>query len=348
MATTGGRQNSAPSISSIPPKFGFGSPGMSPMTAPSSPLPSPVSLRPPGQGLDMVEIRHTPGGRFDDTDGPQDHGLVTVVEAKSLHPVLSVPDMRHQNGPRSSSPRPTISYSQQQMQAIDMVFRDKSLPPIPPGEEPAPFSPSDRPRTVYTYDPAPLPPGTGRAHDFLPPNAPFRSGDIRRQSFSGLSSPNLPSQPIHLNGNSATYDDRRSIGPRYDEFGASRRSLGRIENIQSAPPMPRLAVPLSKDSKRKSRFGLSSLLGKKNKSQDFLHDEKSAFLFPTTQEGQDEWYGYPTSNPRYSGLGVGSPGQFNPRMSVVSRKGLEDLVAQDPEFVAYRYPSHDQRLDLFR
>lgn len=347
MVITGGRQNSAPPTTPSPPKFGFGSPGMSPMTAPSSPLPSPVSSRLPGQGFDTVEIRHTPGGRFDDTDEPRDDNFATAVEAKSLHSVLSVPDMRQRNGSQSSSPLPPVPSLPQSMQAIDMVFRDKSLPPIPPGEDPAPLRATNRPRTVYTYDPAPLPPGTGRAHDFLPPNAPFRTGDIRRQSFSGLSNPHP--QPTHTNGKSATYDPRKTFGPRYDEFGTSRRSLGRIENTQeSAPPMPRSAA-LTKNSKRKSKFGLSSLLGKKNKSQDFLHDEKSAFIFPTTQDGQDEWcVGYPTSDPRYSGLGMGSPGQFNPRMSVISKKGLEELVSQDPEFVAYRYPSHDQRLDLLR
>ncbi|KXN90614.1 hypothetical protein AN958_03854 [Leucoagaricus sp. SymC.cos] len=344
----GSRQNSNPSLSSIPPKFGYGPSGMSPPTAPSSALPSPVSLRPPGPGLDGIEIRAAANGRFDDPDDVQDDTLPRITEnSKLIHPVVSAPDMR-QAGIRSTSPIPPLpSPASHQLQAIPAA-REKSLPPIPPNEEPASPRPTDRPRTVYTYDPRPLPPGTGPAHDFLPPNVPFRSVDTRRQSFGGLSSrPNVSSQTIHVNGNMATLDPRKSLNPRYDEFGVSRRSLGRLDDIQAfQPPMPRSPLPLSKDTKRKSKFGLSSLLGKKNnKSQDLTH-EKSAYSFPTTGDGQDEWcVNYTTANSRHSGL---SMGQFNPRMSVASRRGLEELVSQDPDFVAYRYPSNDQRLDLFR
>ncbi|KAF5355034.1 hypothetical protein D9756_005267 [Leucocoprinus leucothites] len=356
MGMTGGRPTSTTSITSTAPKFGYASPGMSPPTAPSSALPSPVSSRPPGPGLDAVEIRGGLNGRFDDAEDIPEDGLPRIMEtAKGLYSTTSVPDMR-QVGIRSSSPLPPLpSPGLQPMQTAASTRREKSLPPIPPNEEPANDStkrPGDRPRTVYTYDPRPLPPGTGPAHDFLPPNAPFRSPDVRRQSFGGLSSrPNVPSQVMYANGNTATYDPRRSFGPRYDEFGASRRSLGRIDNMQeSLPPMPRPPQFLTKDTKRKSKFGLSTLLGKKNnKHQDHQH-EKSAYLFPTmTDASQDEWcVNYATSNSRHSGLSMGSPGQYNPRISVASRKALEELVSQDSEFVAYRYPSHDQRLDLFR
>jgi hypothetical protein len=352
MAPTGGRQNSAPSISSTPPKFGYASPGMSPPTAPSSALPSPVSSRPPGPGMDHVEIRFAPNGRFDDAEDIHVDGLPKVIEpTKILQPATSVPDMR-QVGVRSTSPPPPLPpLGPHHLQAF-ATTREKSLPPIPPNEEPASPRPSHRPRTVYTYDPRPLPPGTGPAHDFLPPNAPFRSNDVRRQSFGGLSSrPNLPSQTLYMNGNSATYDPRRSFSPRYDEFGSSRRSLGRIDMMhESLHPLPRSSQPLSKDTKWKSKFGLSSLLGRKNhnKSQDLSH-EKSAYLFPTTTDSQDEWcVNYAASNSRLSGLSMAPPGQYNPRISIASRKALEELVSQDSEFVAYRYPSHDQRLDLFR
>ncbi|KAJ3562979.1 hypothetical protein NP233_g9240 [Leucocoprinus birnbaumii] len=359
MPMNGGRPTSTPSLVSTAPKFGYASPGMSPPTAPSSALPSPVSSRPPGPGLDAVEIRAGPSGRFDDAEDVLEEGLPRIMEnSKGLHSTISVPEMR-QVGVRSPSPIPPLpSPRQHQLQGAVATRREKSLPPIPPNEEPAkdPTSPrpGDRPRTVYTYDPRPLPPGTGPAHDFLPPNAPFRSADARRQSFGGLSSrPNLQSQATLVNGNPATYDPRISFSPRYDEFGSSRRSLGRIDNIQETlpPPMPRTPHFLTKDTKRKSKFGLSTLLGKKNnKSQDLSHNEKSALLFPTMPDGnQDEWcVNYATSNSRHSGLSMAPSGQYNPRISVASRKALEELVSQDSEFVAYRYPSHDQRLDLFR
>lgn len=342
---TGNRQNSSLSLPSGPPKFGTTSSSMSPPTAPSSSLPSPVSSRPPGNVLDAAEINRVPSGSFDDTEEPQDNGDLprTPESTKLLHPVPEI----HQSGIRSPSPQLAFpSTSSRQLQAISLLSREKSLPPIP-SEEPANRSPvADRPRTVYTYDPRPMH-GANPAHDFLiPPNAPFRSGDMRRQSFGGLSSrPKIRSQPVLDHGKSATFGTQRLFGPQYDEFGSSRRSLNRIDNL----PVHCSAAPATKDTKRKSKFGLSSLLGKKsNKSQDFAQ-EKAAFLFPTTSDSQDDWLpNYATSNSRHSGLSTGSPTHFNPRMSVTSRKALEDLVSQDSEFVAYRYPSSDQRLDFYR
>ena len=59
--------------------------------------------------------------------------------------------------------------------------------------------------------------------------------------------------------------------------------------------------------------------------------------------------GYAASTSRHSAISAStntpSP---NLRMSVTSRKALEELVHQDADFVAYRYPSSDQRLDLLR
>ena len=59
--------------------------------------------------------------------------------------------------------------------------------------------------------------------------------------------------------------------------------------------------------------------------------------------------GYAASTSRHSAISASTNTQSpNLRMSVTSRKALEELVQQDPEFVAYRYPSNDQRLDLLR
>lgn len=347
---TGGRQNSSLSLPSGPAKFGGTSSGMSPPTAPSSILPSPVSSRPPGNSLDAVEIKHAPSNSFDDTEEPQDNVdlLRTPEYTKHLHPVLE----KRQSGARSPSPQFAFpSASSRSMQAISILSREKSLPPIPV-EEPANLSAiTDRPRSVYTYDPRPLH-DTHLSNDFLiPPNAPFHSGDMRRQSFGGLSSrPKLLSQPVHDHGKSATFGTHRLFGAQYDEFGSSRRSLNRIDNLQvPSLSMLRSPAPAPKDMKRKSRFGLSSLLGKKNNKSQDLTQEKAAFLFPTTSDSQDEWLpNYTTSNSRHSALSISPPTQFNPRMSVASRKVVEELVSQDSEFVAYRYPSSDQRLDFYR
>lgn len=361
MALTGARQNSSPSIVTGP-KFGYASSGMSPPTAPSSSLPSPVSSRPPGPGLDAIDIKGASNGQFDDAEDIFEDGLAKVPDnAKGIQSTLSVSDLR-QLGIRSPSPSP------HQVQAVVPIHREKSLPPIPPNEEPAISSPGDRPRAVFTYDHRLLPSGTGAAHEFPPPITPFRSVDARRQSFGGVSSkPDLSSQPVYANGNTVSYDSRKAFVPRYDEFGFSKASLGRIDNIPEAlpssphslqplsphslqPSSPHPLQPLSKDNKRKSKFGLSNLLGKKNNKSQDLSSEKSAYLFPTMPDGsQDEWcVNNDMFNSRSNGLSTAVPGHSNSRMSVVSRRALEDLVSQDSEFVAYRYPSHDQRLDLFR
>ena len=52
-----------------------------------------------------------------------------------------------------------------------------------------------------------------------------------------------------------------------------------------------------------------------------------------------------------SGHASGGPPSF-PRMSMSvsapARKNIDQLVDQAPEFVAYRYPSNDQNIDLLR
>jgi len=81
-------------------------------------------------------------------------------------------------------------------------------------------------------------------------------------------------------------------------------------------------------TKRKSKFGFSSLLGKKNKDRDSdgQLDQHGAQPFPSMGHQHDD---------------------KNPRLSM-ARRPLNELIAQDPEFVAYRYPTSDQRLDLLR
>jgi hypothetical protein len=148
----------------------------------------------------------------------------------------------------------------------------------------------------------------------------------------------------------STYGGRKSFGPSYDEFGLSRRSLGRLEYVQEN--MPPLASPTP--TKRKSKFGLSSLLGKKHPSRQLeVTNEPYMHQFPSRRlsgsDGQDDSTanGYATSTSRHSALSMGGTNS-NVRMSITSRKALEELVPQDAEFVAYRYPSTDQRLDLLR
>lgn len=148
------------------------------------------------------------------------------------------------------------------------------------------------------------------------------------------------------------FDGRRSLGPRYDEFGLSRRSLGRLEHVQEHPTRSASPAP---STKRKSKFGFASFLGKKQpiQKQESTQDD-SRLQFPSMRqfdyEAQDDpaINGYATSTSRHSALSMGASNNPNLRMSITSRKALEELVAQDPDFVAYRYPSNDQQLDLLR
>lgn len=347
-----GRHASTPSLpSAASPKF---PPGMSPPTAPSSILPSPASLRPSGD-IEIVDAKSTTineGLVYDEPERQEDGGRAQGYW-KSMHSLTSEPELRSQSIPSLPSSPYHLAQSNSTGNGTarpPSLSRDKSLPPLPTGEVPARVLPSDRPQTFYGLDSRALPPGAGPA-DFLPPQAPFRTDSARRQSFGGTSSrPNLNLQTMPTT-QPVDFDARRSFGPRYDEFGISRRSLGRLDNVQEKSR----ATSPHPSSKRKSKFGLSSLLGKKSEKRepDFVQQENIVHQFPSmgfsSYDVQDDaTTNHATSTSRHSAFSSGAAANPNLRMSVTSRKALEDLVQQDPEFVAYRYPSNDQRLDLLR
>jgi hypothetical protein len=317
-----GRHVSTPSLTSSP-RNQFSSSGMSPSTAPSSLLPSPTSSRP--SGIDRDAERKSSA----QIDEKENYAVIADESGrlKLLHPVISEPDIRQKlqqntfastNGmtlPRSTNPQVILS-------------REKSLPPLPGEAKLRPNNPAaeSRPQTLYTYDPR------QEFSDPTPSHAPFRI-EPRRQSFSGSTSrPNLGIQTMPL----GAYDPSKGPGGMYNEFGISRRSLGRLEHIDENPQ------PFT-PSKRRSKFGFASLLGRKSTQPEQANGSDS-HDFPrlTTSlfEGEDSLTtAYTHSMSRQSA---------GPRMSVTSRKALEERVEQDREFIAYRYPSHDQRLDILR
>ncbi|EAU91650.2 hypothetical protein CC1G_09332 [Coprinopsis cinerea okayama7 len=310
---------------SIPPPLGspmFGQSGssVSPPTAPSSALPSPTSTRPLNGDPDVTLAGDDSGSNKNKSNEWR------------LHPVSSEPNLRQSAVNQEPIP-PVPSLPNGGNQRVSMaISREKSLPPIPTDEAPAFATPADRPRTVYTYDPRPLPPGTRPPHDFLPPSAPFQS-DSRRQSFSGVTSkPNLLIQTMPV----TQFDPRQS---RYDEFGDSRKSLARLDWDSDDTQGRRALSPLpNSTTKRKSKFGFSSLLGGKKSKEQEGYSDYAAQPFPTLGGGRYD-----------DGSAPGSfENQRTNRTSILSRKPLNELVSQDPEFVAYRYPSTEQRLDLLR
>ncbi|KAG7098515.1 hypothetical protein E1B28_000459 [Marasmius oreades] len=340
-----GERHTSSSTASLPstvsPKFGLTA-SVSPVTAPSSSIPSPTSSGQSGADQDTVapEDKQVNGKAFGvDLRQPESGRL----SPKGVHSALSEPDLRGRASPRppSSPPPPLPNNGWLTPLTLSPAFRDKSLPPLPAEAMPRPdcTSSDTRPRTVYTYD-CQLPPGASPNHDFLPPSAPFRSTGARRQSFGGLTS-----RPRFENILSRTTNGlaSRPLTANYDEFGSSRRSLGLRDLI--SPARNSVAVP----TKRKSRFGLSSLFGKKSLVSEKDMNKESYMHSPTVYSDgpEDVLTGYAASS-RHSVLSSNTGGPASGlRMSVASRKGLEDLVAQDPEFVAYRYPSQDQRLEMF-
>jgi len=306
------------------PKVVLPIPSLLPATSPPSFILSPALL-PAVPDPGMAEV--TSGNHDEDPMGKNG-------TTRNVHPVISEPDMRqHVSQNVSHLPMPSPHPSIRPL-PLPLAVREKSLPPLP-GEPSSRAVMDPRPRTVYTYDPRQLPPGSSPPHDFLPPSAPFRSPDIRRQSFGGMSSrPNLVTQTMPLP------PDRKQFGLRYDEFGISQRSLGPLEHVQEHPPVTRSLVI---STKRKSRFGFSALLGKKSTAHEQGYADENVAMSRSGSNGQDDLMnnGYATSVSRHSR----GP---HTRMSVTSRKAVEERVAQDSEFVAYRYPSNDQRLDLLR
>lgn len=332
---TSNRHASAPSLPSMSLKLGLPNPSVLPASSgPPSILQSPA-LRPAAPDLGMTDVT---ARNQDDEKQCLEDTVSNSVGTRNIHPVISEPDMRQHASQNVSPPPPVPSpHPSSKPRPLPIAMREKSLPPLPgePGSRSLTTVMDPRPRTVYTYDPRQLPPGSSPPHDFLPPSAPFRSPDIRRQSFGGMSSrPNLAMQTIPLPS-----DSRKSFGLRYDEFGVSRGSLSRLEHVQEHPPVPRIRVA---SMKRKSKFGFSALLGKKSTPPEPEYIDEG-FMRRSGSDMQDDLMtnGYTISVSRHSA------GQHT-RMSVTSRKALEERVAQDPEFVAYRYPSNNQRLDLLR
>jgi hypothetical protein len=326
------RLTSTPSLPSISMK-GVLPNSAQPSVVPPGILQSPVS-RVPVTDSDTTRVA---SGNHHDENQHQEDTVGKKTSTKNVHPVLSEPDMR-QRVSQNIFPPPPMPSPSLSIQLLPLAAREKSLPPLPgeAGSRSLTTMMDPRPRTVYTYDPRQLPPGSSPPHDFLPPSAPFRNADIRRQSFGGMSSrPNLNSQTMPL-----PTDHRKPFGLRYDEFGNSRRSLGRLEHVQEHPPLPTTIVT---STKRKSKFGFSALLGKKNTPHEHEYADEKVTMRRSGSDGQDDLTssGYATSVSRHSA----AP---HARMSITSRKALEERVAQDPEFVAYRYPSNNQPLDLLR
>lgn len=323
------RSNSTPSGFAV---------GLSSPSEKSSTLPSPTEVRFP--------YRDSSGDERDDGAYEEDAGLsikkngllgvgpprplvVNISEPDFLvNPMLTPPlSQTTGTGHSSSSLAPTIK-----VPAVPPVSRmgalslDKSLPPLPSGEQElsTPISLLHRPQRSAVPS-ATLPMASYKhrpERELSAPNSGFLSEDTaRRQSSDGLGCrPGLPRGA----GQGIT------PGMRYDDFGTSRHSLAVFE------PAPSLT------SQRKSRFGFGTLLGRKEKSSRGHRQHASVTTTPALRTREASFDAF---SPHIS-LSERSLSQQG--MGPLSRRPLDDLVPQDPDFVAYRYPSKDERLDLSR
>lgn len=337
----------------------------SPATAPSSLLPSPTS-----------------SARRSGPEADHEGAVPSVLDERNAfahsRTMLSEPDMRElplrssvflPSGEqmRSSSPQRPAS-----------MKREKSLPPLPhelgSSRSFASTLAESRPATMFY----------GQTAAYLdPPQAPFRTADTRRQSFGGTSS--RPDLGLHSlsHPQSAPYTNPQFAAP-YGEFGMSRGSLGRLDDMSISYESNPASLAATAPKKRKSRFGLSSLFGKKGSGSGSIsgpgaatplagypagmptHTREysmggsghAAATYAQAQAGYE--YAPPSQEPSSSegrhdygsmaarGRAMSAQGMV-PRMSVASRKAIEELVEQDREFVAYRYPStHDQGYEFPR
>ncbi|GBE81184.1 hypothetical protein SCP_0309110 [Sparassis crispa] len=315
----------------------------SPPTAPSSLVPSPSSSRQP-----ITEKENLSDGRKDSGNYETDHDHIPSADVNS-------PEQDPRGRTTHSSSKTLSSYTgpitpvtpQSNRPQSVAIRRDKSLPPLP-GESSIEFPnhpmPDARPQTMYTYDPLMSSYGKATSPQLLPPQAPFRSVDTRRQSFGGMASQphpavrTLPAKAAYMRG-------PLNVPPflaeeRYGEFGVSHLSLNQWNNGKGHL---RPVQPQAKPKQRRSRFGLASLFGRKSQdaeSKDLAGVDASLQPIITHR----------TSASGEHSAGYGGPGSAHSstamRMSVTSRKNIAELVDQDNEFVAYRYPSTDQRFDL--
>lgn len=315
---------SAPHPRSVSAPLAQSATGISPPTAPSSLLPSPTSNRFPWRDSGSDDPRGYPHRDEADHD----------VDANDDRRVSQM-DPRMQRA-STVSPVPPRGYS-----------IDKSLPPLPPDSLAPPHPQAVRPNTLYA-------PHTGGAErDLAAPNAPFRQ-EGRRSSFNGVT--NKLTRQTWMVPEDVPFAPPPAIGSRYDEFGGSRLSLGKLEDMRGTrssifSKSAKGSNSSSTNSKsRGSRFGLSSLFSPSKKHQNsspptiFLGSGSSATLAPGRgldyhqQHARENSTSHSSAFSDFATNPKSNGSHTNPRASVASSKKLA-LIVQDEDFVAYRYPS---------
>ncbi|KAL4254221.1 hypothetical protein ABKN59_002918 [Abortiporus biennis] len=305
-------------------------------------MPSPTSSRP--SGADNSNEIPKPSGLNHEYDDhmPSSDSQLPESDSRGRTTRSSSRTLSSLNGPVTPATTPSLR------PASAALRRDKSLPPLP-GESSVEFPnhpmPDSRPQTLFTYDPRGFP--MSGADTLAPPQAGFRISETRRQSFGGVASgPHPAIRSLPARGPFAR--DQVNVPPflaeeKYSEFGVSRNSIGQWARAQYSQPSLQIPVETT-TKKRKSKFGLSSLFGKK--SQGVIPTEALDYTGYRTSNSDSRFDGMPGGHSGYASPLSGHSSTM-PRMSVASHRNL-DLVDQDRDFVAYRYPSADQQVQVLR
>lgn len=360
-------QQLSQSLPQSPSQQGFNGVSASPPTIPSSTLPGPTNLRVPPPISDTPVLVMT--NLSEQENGPQQQQFIPpnsgFASPRSISPLPQRPHTIAVGRDKNLPPLPPNDGSSVGPPAVSEIT-SASRPQTMYAALDVPRHAAPTMATVSeNYS------GVSGDQDlFGPPQIAFRS-DGRRQSFGGMEKPrvlgpNLYDAPRsvrqngspsymypHANGNGSfnaynTYpgNGNGTGGDAYAEFGSSRVSLGwddmqRTQRPQSQAQSHRgrmssvetngTGTKSKTPSKRKSRFGLTSMFGKK-KGETSGEDGEGDSVMYSMQSSEVHQFQY--SDGRMSGVGAA-------RMSVASRKAIQQLVEQDPEFVAYRYPSND-------
>ncbi|KZT72201.1 hypothetical protein DAEQUDRAFT_61963 [Daedalea quercina L-15889] len=313
------------------------------VTAPSSIIPSPTSSRHPMPEKDNVSDGRKNSGTFE-----EQHQRASSGDATTPPPELDARGRPTQSSSRTLSSLGPQTPATTQSRISLAIRRDKSLPPLPTDAVDFPQgSPmtDGRPQTMFSYGHLPM---SFSSDKLQPPQAPFRSADKRRQSFSGLSTKGIM-QSLPIKGVFGSTPVPPFLAEeRYGEFGDSRLSLRDVDSSRGTGTQ-RSGDSMARAKRPRSRFGLSALLGKKSShSSQSGENALDAFLSGHRTSGSDREYpvmGNSNGN-GHAHTGSTSAHSGNQQMSVASRKNLAELVDQDPEFVAYRYPSTDARFEV--
>lgn len=310
-------------------------------TAPSSIIPSPTSSRHPMPDKDNPNDTRKNSGTME-----EQHPRAPSGDASAAAPELDARGRPMQSSSRTLSSLGPQTPATTQSRVSLAIRRDKSLPPLPTEAVDFPqASPlvEGRPQTMFTYGHLPM---SFSSDKLQPPQAPFRTADKRRQSFGGLTSrafmQSLPVKGVF----GSTPVPPFTAEERYGEFGASRFSLRDVDSSGGSGTQ-RSRDSTARPKRPKSRFGLTALFSKKASHGDQSGESGHGAPSPDHRiSGSDREHPVVSNGNGHVHTGSTSAHSGNQRMSVASRKNLAELVDQDPEFVAYRYPSTDARFEV--